>query len=407
MSRFLDEGHLVTCCVHQKAPSLQHPNLRCIFVSYLQDVTPDQWLPRLKDVDVVVNAVGIIREDETRTFRVMHELAPCALFAAAVHAGVGRVIQISALGADAQARSPYHLSKRAADQFLLSHHPNAVVLQPSLVYGKEGGSSRLFNALSAAPVLIQFGQGQEVQPVHIDDLTQLASIALEDTRVIGKVIAVVGPRPISFTIFLATLRRCMGLPPHRLHIRLPVSIARLVSGWIGAFKNTPIDRDTFDMLERGNTADSSAVREILGRKPRDIEAFILPEQASDLRILSQLPWLVWMGRVSIATVWMVTGIVSLFIHPIADSLQLLERTGITGNAAMALLYGAASLDILLGLLILISNMRLWWLQITVIAFYSVVIAWKLPEFLTHPYGPILKNVPMLALIWMLAKLEKR
>jgi hypothetical protein len=40
-----------------------------------------------------------------------------------------------------------------------------------------------------------------------------------------------------------------------------------------------------------------------------------------------------------------------------------------------------------------------------IGFYTVVIAWKLPEFLVHPYGPLTKNLPMLAAIWLLYALE--
>ncbi|UUZ56994.1 DoxX-like family protein [Massilia sp. H-1] len=34
------------------------------------------------------------------------------------------------------------------------------------------------------------------------------------------------------------------------------------------------------------------------------------------------------------------------------------------------------------------------------------IAWKLPEFLAHPYGPLTKNLPMLAAIWLLAEFEE-
>mgnify|MGYP006205252583 CR=1 FL=1 len=50
---------------------------------------------------MVINAVGIIREHGAQSFDNIHTRAPKALFAACVKAGVKKVIQISALGADA------------------------------------------------------------------------------------------------------------------------------------------------------------------------------------------------------------------------------------------------------------------------------------------------------------------
>jgi hypothetical protein len=46
------------------------------------------------------------------------------------------------------------------------------------------------------------------------------------------------------------------------------------------------------------------------------------------------------------------------------------------------------------------------MQLALIGFYSIVIAIRLPEFLIHPYGPLTKNLPMLAAIWLLYELEK-
>ena len=39
--------------------------------------------------------------------------------------------------------------------------------------------------------------------------------------------------------------------------------------------------------------------------------------------------------------------------------------------------------------------------------YTVLITWRLPEFWWHPYGPVLKNLPLLALLLLLARLEER
>jgi hypothetical protein len=39
--------------------------------------------------------------------------------------------------------------------------------------------------------------------------------------------------------------------------------------------------------------------------------------------------------------------------------------------------------------------------------YSAIIAWRLPEFWLHPFGPLTKNLPMLAAIALLYALERR
>jgi hypothetical protein len=39
--------------------------------------------------------------------------------------------------------------------------------------------------------------------------------------------------------------------------------------------------------------------------------------------------------------------------------------------------------------------------------YTAIISIRLPEFWIHPYGPILKNLPMLVALILLYQLEKR
>ena len=163
------------------------------------------------------------------------------------------------------------------------------------------------------------------------------------------------------------------------------------------------------MLFRGNTADASPTRELLGREPRGVAAFLPTGTASLERSAAQLRWLLPILRWSIGLVWIASGIVSVWFYPAADSYTLLARTGISGDWAPFALYGAATLDVILGVASLSSSRRqwLWLLQIALIVAYTIIITIALPEFWAHPYGPLLKNLPMLAAIWMVYELEKR
>jgi hypothetical protein len=52
-------------------------------------------------------------------------------------------------------------------------------------------------------------------------------------------------------------------------------------------------------------------------------------------------------------------------------------------------------------------MWLWRFQIALIIGYTLIISVALPEFWLHPFGPVLKNVPLLAAILALHELERR
>jgi uncharacterized protein YbjT (DUF2867 family) len=374
---------------------------------FTRDLSPGDWLPRVQGIDVVVNAVGILREQAGQRFAQLHEAAPIALFEASVLAGVRRVVQVSALGADEQARSAYHLSKKTADDFLLAQPLAAVVAQPSLVYGPGGTSAALFNTLASLPLLPLPGGGpQQVQPIHIDDLLPALLALIEGrTGTTGRV-ALVGPHAMSLREMLAGLRHGMALPPARCWA-VPMPLVRAAAAAGGLFPGALLDRDTLQMLERGNTAEATATTSLLGRPPRPVSEFISPDAARSERVQAQLGWLLPLLRLSIACVWIVTGLLSFGLYPVDDSYDMLARLGITGALAPLMLYGAATFDLALGAATLFMKRRrlLWWAQIALMLGYMALITWGLPEYWLHPFGPILKNLPMLAAIGLLLALE--
>lgn len=413
----LCDGHTLVCAVRRvpkEAPPPGVADLQYVQADFMRDLQPQDWVPRLQDIDAVINAVGIIREHGGQTFDALHDRAPRALFAACAIVGVRRIVQISALGADDKAESAYHLSKKAADDFLVAQRLPAGILQPSLVYGPGGASAALFDTLATLPVLARFGDGRQmVQPVHIDDVVDAVRAALnlacdaagDDVR--AHRIAVVGPTAMTLNDFLRVLRTSMRLRP-ALVVPVPLAVARLAARVAGISRRSTLDSDTFRMLERGNTADPSAMAGLIGRQPRSVDRFIDAGDAEAARRNAELRWLLPVLRASIAIVWIVTGLLSFGIYPVEDSLSLLARSGVPETLQPLMLYGAAALDIAIGIgVFLIRRRWIWTLQIALILFYTAVIAWKLPEFLLHPYGPVLKNLPMLAAIWLLMKREER
>jgi uncharacterized protein YbjT (DUF2867 family) len=400
--------HQVVCAVRNPA-CVGDPRFRSVTADFTRDFEVADWLPRVAGVDVVINAVGIIREHGAQTFDAIHIRAPQALFSACAQAGVRLVIQISALGADERAQSRYHLSKKAADDFLAALPVRSVIVQPSLVYGAGGESAKMFTTLASLPLIGLPRQGEQmIQPVHVDDVVAAIVALLDRPQSNATRVPVVGPQPISLRSFLSTLRAAMGLGLARF-LKVPMPLVRVAAKAGGLLPGSLLDTETLQMLERGNTSDAGTVSALLGRTPQPPEEFIRHGDAGVARLQAKLNWLLPVLRFSIALVWIVTGIVSLGLYPVADSYALLARVGISGVLAPLMLYGAALLDLGFGVATLVLKKRrmLWIAQLAVILFYTAVISWKLPEFWLHPYGPLLKNLPMVAAIWLLMELEKR
>lgn len=376
-------------------------------VDFTRDLQARDWLPKLAGVDAVINAVGILRERGEQTFDRIHRRAPQALFAACVAAGVRRVVQISALGAD-QGRTRYFSSKRAADDYLATLPLDWTIVQPSVVFGPDGASAQLFMMMASMPVTPLPGNGEQaVQPIHVDDFST-AVVNLFEIDTIRRRIPLVGPEALSLREYLTRLRRALGVHPERF-LRVPMTLMRIAARLGELSARSPLDRETLAMLQAGSVAAPDETQELLRRPPRRVDAFIDAPWRGLLFQRARLQWLLPLLRVTIAVVWIWTGIVSLGLFPREASYQLLARTGIPAGLAPALLYSAAVLDLLFGAATLLMQKRraLWIAQIVIILGYTLIVSIKLPEFWLHPYGPLIKNVPMLAAIYLLYALEPR
>jgi len=404
-SALLAAGHQVRCAVRNPdAIKVVHPEAEAVQVDFMSYHSDADWLPHLEGVDAVINAVGIIAESTHSTFEALHAKAPSALFDACAEAGVRRVVQISALGADEKATAAYHLSKKAADDHLRSLDLDWVIVQPSVVFGTGGASTAMFRMMATLPLVPLIGKGhQRLQPIHISDLVagihNLVTVDPGDqiSRT-HETIRAVGATSTTFKEMLLRLRGWLGIK-NRLTLPIPMFVMRLTAKVMDRVGSSPMNTEALGMLERGNTGDTSEWQAVTGRAPKSFDtehpsrgANRANRNAAFLTILEPLL------RVSIALIWIITGIVSAFIYPAADSFALLADAGITGDLAPISLYGTSGLEILLGLSLLANyRVRLVGLvQLALIFGFTAIITVNLPQLWAEPFGPITKNIPIVA-----------
>lgn len=359
---------------------------------------------RVAGYDQVINCAGLARDRRGLAMAAVHGEGAAKLFRACRDAGVRRLLHISALGVANRGDTGFQRTKAAAEDALRHVDPAGerldwCVLRPSVVIGRGGASTALFTALAALPLMPRIGPGTwQIQPVHVSDLAELVVQLVRREEPLPRFLDVVGPEPMSTDALLAALRRWLALPPRPV---LPVPEAALMPITIlgDRLMNAPVGPDMVAMLRRGNTGDPRPFAAALGRRARPLSQALALHPASQAdrwhaRLFLIRPLLRW----SLGLLWVVTALLSFGLYPVAESYRMLAEVGLEGVPASMALYGAATLDLVLGVLLLAR----WHpvavglaMLVTMAAF--TLIALGLPEaYWLHPFAPLLKNLPIMA-----------
>lgn len=403
-----ERGHHVTCLVRGagglQIEAMALPGIRVVEGEF---INPASYSKHVTGHDAVVNTVGIIRETSRARFDAVHAQAPIALFEAAAKAGVLKIVQVSALGADEQAQSRYHISKRTADRRLAELSVPYVVLRPSFVYGPGDQSMTFFESLAALPVTPVPGDGQvRVQPIHVDDLVRAVVLAVERDDLHDVMIDVGGAEAITFDHMLDVLARRLGKrQAQKLHV--PWGTMKLAAAVTDALGRGPISSEELGMLRRGSFTDIQPFVERFGFTPVAFEAGLArkPVREAD-RWHARLAHVRLPLRLSIAFIWLATGIISAFISE-SEGFELLQQIGIRGPLAGVALYGTAYFEIFLGVATAIG-WRVRWLgaiQIVLMLGFMGILTYGMPQLWLHPFGPLTKNVPLIGATLAMMALE--
>ena len=120
-----------------------------------------------------------------------------------------------------------------------------------------------------------------------------------------------------------------------------------------------------------------------------------PENNNDDRLL----------RLSLVAVWLVTAVVSL-VEWNGQSRQVLGAAGVVSPAwlVQALIVGGAAADLLVGIALWRWPGRTSYLAaLTLMAAMTLAATVLQPGLWLHPLGPLLKNLPIAALLWHLIR----
>lgn len=406
VERLLAQGQRVTGFGNTPPASGELSGMGWCSGDFSRRTRPRHWRSELPGVDIVINTIGVFEERYLQGFHVMHDEAPNALWQACADYGVRRVIHVSALGAALDATTEYARSKARGDAGLLARQDvEAWVVRPSLIYADSGRSASYCRHLAAQPLLAVPADAGCVQPVHLDDVAELiVRLALGAPPQGERVIAAVGPQAMSWVDYLQALRQGMGMPA-ALVLRVPGFVLNSIAWFAEHRPGSLLSRDSLRLLQAGSAGeagDAERMAAVLERPLRHSQAFAAPS------LRAESVWSAWRPLLlgTLAFLWLFTALVSFGQLPLG--LQLLAEAAVPEAMRWPALWAGIALDAVFGVLTLWRpSRRLWQMQLLVVAAYTGLLTLGAPHWWLHPFGPLSKNLPILALLGLLAAMEKR
>ena len=272
-----ENGHQVSLLVREGSESkVGRDDLHRIVTG---DVSSSDALQALfTDCDAVIYCIGILRENRGRgiTFEALQYEGLAATVEAAIRAGVGRLLLMSANGVKTPGTA-YQETKLRAENVALTSSLESTVFRPSVIFGNPRGkmefASQLFRDMVAMPFpALGFFTGLSptkgpvlMSPIHVRDVARAFCRALEDSATYGRVYELGGPEILSW---VQIIRRIAGAADRKKWILpFPLRIMKLGAWFFDWLPFFPVTGDQLTMLAEGNVADPEIVASLIGESP--------------------------------------------------------------------------------------------------------------------------------------------
>ena len=183
-----------------------------------------------------------------------------ALFVAARSAGVSRIVHVSIANPSVGSRLPYYRGKALVERALADAGVSYAIVRPTWIFGGERDvlTNNIAWILRHAPVFAIPGDGTyPVQPVHIDDLTEICVEAARSGE--DLTVDAAGPDRMTFEQLVVAVREAVGSRSPILHV--PAAVMGLAAQGLGQLmRDVVLTGDEISGLTQGLLASAQPAR---------------------------------------------------------------------------------------------------------------------------------------------------
>ncbi len=213
--------------------------------------------------DAVVNLVGSFAD-----MNAVQNIGAGNIARASAEAGVGALVHISAIGADAAGEADYARSKAAGEAAVQAAFPGATILRPSIVFGREDAFvNRFAGLIRMLPVVPVIGADTKFQPVFVGDVAKAVVAALGRSG--GEVLELGGPDVLTMLELNKWIAGATGYD--KTFLPVPDFAAELLAKATGWLPGAPITTDQLKMLASDNVVTGVDGLAALGITPTPMD----------------------------------------------------------------------------------------------------------------------------------------
>ncbi len=278
------EGLNVRCLIKQHAQDAEADFLQTIGGQvFRSDLAQDENIleQAFAQVDIACHLIGSIAPRRGETPELLHIQQTEHFVQHCLKAKVGKVIMVSACGADAEASTDYHRTKWLAEQVIKQSGLPAIILRPSLVIGKTVGNrnSKLIARLEdlirhKKMVPLIAGGKNKIQPLFIGDLIEAMITCIfseeADSYENMKVLELGGSEILTLKELTGQMMKKIGI--HRSFLDLPPALAIPLAGITEATQEVPIlNRDQVKLAQQDNICANNKLLTLIKRNATTID----------------------------------------------------------------------------------------------------------------------------------------
>jgi NADH dehydrogenase len=222
----------------------------------------------------VVSLVAVKR-NRPQTYLDVNVEAPRLLGEAAKAAGVTKVVFISSIGAQPDARFKYLASRWAGEQALQRTEIPSTILRFSYILGEDGGIVGDFQRRAEfGPVVVIPGNGeQHSQPIIREDAARCVIESISRVDLYGQTVELGGPEILTYQQLYDFFAAARGITKRQ--VKIPIPVLEPLAALLGAAMPDPIiTGDELSSLSLENIAQSlDAVSQQFGFRPNSPSAW--------------------------------------------------------------------------------------------------------------------------------------